>query len=43
MSGQWEIVGKSKQKQAGVSKKLTKGEKKKFVENAPKVEDIRKL
>ncbi|KAJ9600398.1 hypothetical protein L9F63_009326, partial [Diploptera punctata] len=40
MSGQWEVVGKNKQKQSGQSKKLTKGEKKKFVENAPKVEDI---
>jgi len=44
MSGQWEVVGKSKQKQSKQStKKLSKSEKKKFVENAPKVEDIRKL
>jgi hypothetical protein len=43
MSGQWEVVGKSKQKQSRQStKKLSKSERKKFVENAPKVEDIRK-
>ncbi|PSN50955.1 hypothetical protein C0J52_07633 [Blattella germanica] len=40
MSGQWEVVGKSKQKQNGQSKKMSKNERKKFVENAPKVEDI---
>jgi hypothetical protein len=43
MSGQWEVVGKSKQKESRQStKKLSKSERKKFVENAPKVEDIRK-
>ncbi|XP_049811857.1 transmembrane protein 214-B [Schistocerca nitens] len=41
MSGQWEFVGKTKQKANGQAvKKLSKNEKKKFVENAPKVEDI---
>ncbi|CAG2067212.1 unnamed protein product, partial [Timema podura] len=40
MSGQWEVVVKNKQKQNGQVKKLTKTERKKFVENAPKVEDI---
>jgi hypothetical protein len=44
MSGQWEVVGKSKQKQSGqTAKKLSKSERKKFIENAPKVEDIRKF
>jgi hypothetical protein len=43
MSGQWEIVGKSKQKHNGqTAKRLSKNERKNFVENAPKVEDIRK-
>lgn len=42
MSGEWEVVGKNKQKQSGqTAKKLSKSEKKKFIENAPKVEDIR--
>uniref|UniRef100_A0A1B6G964 Transmembrane protein 214 n=1 Tax=Cuerna arida TaxID=1464854 RepID=A0A1B6G964_9HEMI len=41
MSGQWEVVGKSKKdKQSGKNKKLTKQEKQKFVENAPKVEEL---
>ncbi|XP_054283254.1 transmembrane protein 214-A-like [Macrosteles quadrilineatus] len=41
MSGQWEVVGKNKKdKQSGKSKKLSKDEKKKFVDNAPKVEDL---
>ncbi|KDR16686.1 hypothetical protein L798_09076 [Zootermopsis nevadensis] len=41
MSGQWEVVGKNKQKQSGQTlKRLSKSERKKFVENAPKVEDI---
>nr|CAD7196824.1 unnamed protein product [Timema douglasi] len=40
MSGQWEVVVKNKQKQNGQVKKLTKTERKRFVENAPKVEDI---
>ncbi|XP_063225460.1 transmembrane protein 214-A [Bacillus rossius redtenbacheri] len=42
MSGQWEVVVKNKQKHGGnqAVKKLTKNERKKFVENAPKVEDI---
>jgi hypothetical protein len=44
MSGQWEVVGKNKQKQSGQSaKRLSKSERQKFAENAPKVEDIRKL
>lgn len=41
MSGQWEVVGKSKtNKQTGKSKKLSKTEMQKFVDNAPKVEDL---
>ncbi|XP_066996654.1 transmembrane protein 214-B [Anabrus simplex] len=41
MSGQWEVVGKSKLKHSGQPvKKLSKSERKKFVEKAPKVEDI---
>lgn len=42
MSGQWEVVGKNKKdKQNGTAtKKLSKTEKKKFVDNAPKVEDL---
>ena len=44
MSGQWEVVGRNKRdKQTGGSKKLTKSEKKKFVDNAPKVEDLCKF
>lgn len=39
MSGQWEVVGKGK-KDKHNNKKLTKSEKKKFVDNAPKVEDL---
>ena len=42
MSGQWEIVKSKKDKANGVTKKLTKADKKKFIENAPKVEDLRK-
>jgi hypothetical protein len=43
-SGQWEVVGKSKQKQSGQNaKKLSKSERKKLIDNAPKVEDIRKF
>ncbi|XP_065343684.1 transmembrane protein 214-B [Cloeon dipterum] len=41
MSYQWEVVGGKKPKANGQqSNKLTKSEKKKFVENAPKAEDI---
>jgi TMEM214, C-terminal, caspase 4 activator len=41
MSSQWELVGAKKAKSNGnQSVKLTKSEKKKFVENAPKAEDI---
>jgi len=41
MSGQWEVVGKNKRdKQNGKSKKMSKNEMKKFVDNAPKVEDL---
>ena len=41
MSGQWEVVIKSKGKSNSQnSKKLTKTEKKKFAENAPKIEDL---
>ncbi|XP_063977135.1 transmembrane protein 214 [Diachasmimorpha longicaudata] len=40
-SGGWEVVGKNKKdKVAGRSAKLSKAEKKKFIENAPKVEDF---
>ncbi|XP_051174489.1 transmembrane protein 214-A [Leptopilina boulardi] len=40
-SGGWEVVGKNKKDKSGVrSTKLTKAEKKKFIENAPKVEDF---
>ena len=43
-SGGWEVVGKNKKdKNVGRTNKLTKAEKKKFIENAPKVEDFRKL
>lgn len=41
MSGQWEVVGKGKKdKPSGKSKKLSKTEMQKFVDNAPKVEDF---
>lgn len=39
-SGGWEVVGKTKKDKGGKSTKLTKAEKKKFIENAPKVEDF---
>lgn len=43
MSGGWELVGRNKKdKNDGKINKLTKIEKKKFIENAPKVEDFRK-
>lgn len=43
-SGGWEIVGKNKKdKNVGKAGKLTKLEKKKFIENAPKVEDFCEL
>lgn len=43
-SGGWEVVGKNKKDKSGVrSTKLTKAEKKKFIENAPKVEDFCKF
>lgn len=44
-SGGWEVVGKNKKDKSIVNKngKLTKTEKKKFIENAPKLEDFRKL
>lgn len=42
-SGGWELVGRNKKdKNNGKINKLTKAEKKKFIENAPKVEDFRK-
>lgn len=41
MSSQWEVVGGKKAKSNGNQPaKLSKTEKKKFVENAPKAEDI---
>ncbi|KAK9306615.1 hypothetical protein QLX08_002800 [Tetragonisca angustula] len=41
MSGGWELVGRNKKdKNDGKINKLTKVEKKKFIENAPKVEDF---
>lgn len=41
MSGQWEVVIKNKSKSNSQnSKKLTKTEKKKFADNAPKIEDL---
>jgi len=41
MSFQWEVVGGKKAKTNGhQSAKLSKSEKKKFAENAPKAEDI---
>lgn len=46
MSGpQWELVTKNKKDKTanGAPRKLTKTEKKKFVENAPKVEDLCKF
>ncbi|XP_017885138.1 transmembrane protein 214-A [Ceratina calcarata] len=40
-SGGWELVGRNKkEKSNGKTSKLTKAEKKKFIENAPKVEDF---
>lgn len=40
-SGGWELVGRNKKdKNNGKINKLTKAEKKKFIENAPKVEDF---
>ncbi|XP_076763484.1 transmembrane protein 214 [Xylocopa sonorina] len=40
-SGGWELVGRNKKdKSNGKISKLTKAEKKKFIENAPKVEDF---
>ncbi|KAL2730047.1 transmembrane protein 214-A [Vespula maculifrons] len=40
-SGGWEVVGKNKKDRTnGKQTKLTKAEKKKFIENAPKVEDF---
>ncbi|XP_076657105.1 transmembrane protein 214 [Halictus rubicundus] len=40
-SGGWELVGRNKKdKSNGKTNKLTKAEKKKFIENAPKVEDF---
>nr|XP_033332870.1 transmembrane protein 214-A [Megalopta genalis] len=40
-SGGWELVGRNKKdKSNGKNNKLTKAEKKKFIENAPKVEDF---
>lgn len=42
-SGGWELVGRNKKdKSNGKISKLTKAEKKKFIDNAPKVEDFRK-
>lgn len=42
-SSGWELVTKNKKdKNSGKNNKLTKVEKKKFIENAPKVEDFRK-
>lgn len=42
-SGGWEIVGRNKKdKSNGKINKLIKVEKKKFIENVPKVEDFRK-
>lgn len=41
--GGWEVVGKNKkEKSTGKQTKLSKAEKKKFMENAPKLEDFRK-
>lgn len=42
--GGWEVVGKNKkEKSNGKPVKLSKAEKKKFIENAPKLEDFRKF
>lgn len=40
-NGGWEIVGRNKKEKP--NGKLTKTEKKKFIENAPKLEDFRKF
>lgn len=43
-SGGWEVVGKNKkEKPFKKTGKLTKVEKQKFIENAPRVEDFRKF
>ncbi|TGZ54191.1 transmembrane protein 214-A [Temnothorax longispinosus] len=39
-SGSWELVSRKKDRSNDKSTKLTKAEKKKFIENAPKVEDF---
>lgn len=39
-SGSWELVSRKKDRGNDKSAKLTKAEKKKFIENAPKVEDF---
>jgi len=39
-SGSWELVSRKKDRANDKSNKLTKAEKKKFIENAPKVEDF---
>lgn len=39
-SGSWELVSRKKDRGNDKSSKLTKAEKKKFIENAPKVEDF---
>ncbi|EFN79101.1 transmembrane protein 214-A [Harpegnathos saltator] len=39
-SGGWELVGKKKDRTNGKVNKLTKAERKKFIENAPKLEDF---
>ncbi|XP_072763950.1 transmembrane protein 214-A [Anoplolepis gracilipes] len=39
-SGSWELVSRKKDRGNDKSNKLTKAEKKKFIENAPKVEDF---
>ncbi|KYN32449.1 hypothetical protein ALC56_13306 [Trachymyrmex septentrionalis] len=39
-SGNWELVSRKKDRGNDKSNKLTKAEKKKFIENAPKVEDF---
>jgi len=40
-SGSWELVSRKKDRGNDKSNKLTKAEKRKFIENAPKVEDFR--
>uniref|UniRef100_A0A1B6C1J5 Transmembrane protein 214 n=4 Tax=Clastoptera arizonana TaxID=38151 RepID=A0A1B6C1J5_9HEMI len=40
MSGQWELVSKTKRDKHSGSKKISKAEKQKFVDNAPKIEDL---